>query len=64
MKVNREVRRTSAQFLNSLAVAILIALAVAPFAIGAAKAGQVLAGVAAAALLHLAALWIVVGTRN
>ena len=61
MKVNRETRRTSAQFLNSLAVAILIAFAIAPFASGIPTAVHVVAGIAMSAIFHLAALWIVGG---
>jgi hypothetical protein len=59
MKVNRETRRTSAQFLNSLAVAILIAGVVGPTYSGAAKPMIVATATIVSLALHVLALCLV-----
>ena len=59
MKVNRETRRTSAQFLNSLAVAILIAGVIGPAYTGAAKPVIILIATILSLALHALALGFV-----
>ena len=59
MKVNRETRRTSAQFLNSLAVAILIAGVIGPAYTGAAKPVIILIATILSLALHALALRLV-----
>jgi len=58
MRLDREGRRTVAQFLNSIAVALLSTLVLAPVAAGSFNLGGAVAGALAAALLHLAAIAI------
>lgn len=58
MKLDREGRRTVAQFLNSLAVAFVSALVLVPMAGGSIELDRVLTAAVTAALLHAAALMI------
>jgi hypothetical protein len=56
MKLDRESRRTVAQFLNGLAVAVVGTLVLAPAAGGSLQAIAVVCGLVGAALLHALAL--------
>jgi hypothetical protein len=58
MRLDREGKRTLAQFLNSLAVAFVSALVLVPIAGGSTEPDRVVTAVIAAALLHAAALVI------
>ena len=59
MKVTRETRRTSAQFLNSLAIAILIAGVIGPASTGAAKPVIIVIATIISLALHALALGLV-----
>ena len=56
MKLDRDRRRTVAQFLNGLAIALSSALIVVPVVSGSFDLGRTVAGVMAASVLHAAAL--------
>jgi hypothetical protein len=58
MKIDQDSRRTTAQFLNGLAVSVLTALVIGPLAAGTTKVAPAAVGIIGAALLHLAALHI------
>ena len=58
MRLDREVRRTAAQFLNGLAVAVTATLLLTPAAGGATQGPLMVAAVVGAALLHVVALAI------
>jgi hypothetical protein len=61
MRLDREVRRTLAQFLNGLAVAVIATMVMAP-AVGEAVTGVVaVSAIIGAALLHLLALMMCSG---
>lgn len=60
MRLDREGRRTVAQFLNSLAVALVATLVLAPLALGTLRPVYAAMATAAALLLHL----IAVGTAR
>lgn len=53
---HREVRKTAAQFLNAVAVAVLVTGAISPLALGTARTGLLVLTVVIAALLHGGAL--------
>ncbi|ODT66013.1 MAG: hypothetical protein ABS75_28955 [Pelagibacterium sp. SCN 63-23] len=57
--MKREIRRTSAQFLNGLAIAILAAGVIAPAASGSIRLPMVLASGLAGLLLHGLALLVI-----
>jgi hypothetical protein len=61
MRFDREVRRTVAQFLNGLGVALIATLVLAPVAAGAFHGVAFLAALVGAALAHLLALAICSG---
>lgn len=56
--MNREVRRTAAQFLNGAAVAVLATGAIGPLAMATAIIPSVAAAVAVSLCLHGLALWV------
>lgn len=56
MRLDREGRRTVAQFCNSLAVGILATLVLAPLASGTFRLEMVTGAVVAAAICHVVAL--------
>lgn len=56
MRIDREVRRTVAQFLNGLGVALIATLVLAPVATGAFNGSATVAALIGAALVHLLAL--------
>jgi len=56
MRLDKEGRRTVAQFLNSLAVGILATLILAPLASGTLRPALVSGAVVAAAICHILAL--------
>lgn len=58
MRFDREGKRTVAQFLNGIAVALLTSLVLAPVAAGSARTHTVAIATLAAAVLHLVALVI------
>lgn len=62
MRNDREGRRTTAQFLNGIAVATLVAGAVGPMMSGSAVATNVAVAILAAAALH--GLALVVSSRR
>ena len=56
MRLDREAKRTSAQFLNGAAVALLSTLVIMPLSSGSFDVGRTVAGVVAATMLHAAAI--------
>ena len=61
MRLDREVRRTVAQFLNGLSVALIATLVLAPIASGAFQPIGGFAALLCAVLIHLLALAICSG---
>ena len=57
MKLDRESRQTVAQFLNGLAVTMVGALILAPFAVGTMRWGIALAAIFGASICHALALY-------
>ncbi|HEY8577185.1 MAG TPA: hypothetical protein VIL88_12685 [Devosia sp.] len=57
MKMNRETRRTVAQFLNALAVAVLVAGVIGPLSLGVATAPTAVIAMFVGATLHALALF-------
>lgn len=57
MRLDREGRRTLAQFLNGMAVALIAALVLAPVASGTAKLELMWAGLVGASICHALALY-------
>ena len=60
MRLNREGRRTVAQFLNGVAVAMLVTMILAPLAGGKVDVGMATLGGACALSLHAVALFLAV----
>lgn len=58
MRLDREARRTSSQFLNGAAVAMLSTLVIMPLSSGSFEVARTIAGIMAATLLHAAAIVI------
>ncbi|KRA42069.1 hypothetical protein ASD80_10100 [Devosia sp. Root635] len=61
MRLNRETRRTAAQFLNGVAVSVVATLVLAPLAGGQARPVVTAIAIAGAMMLHAAA--VVIGGR-
>ena len=58
MRLDREGRRTVAQFLNGIAVAVVATMLIAPIAGGNVNVAMVLMGAASAITLHAVALLV------